>query len=83
VGTFHHAPEPGAAAFVSVGDLVAKGQPVGIVEAMKLMLPVEADRSGRVVAMLVENGMSVEFGERLIVISTSAPAAETPGGDRS
>lgn len=68
VGTFYHAPEPGAAPFVTVGSVVSVGQQVGIVEAMKLMLPVEADRAGRVVEILAENGASVEYGQRLLAL---------------
>jgi acetyl-CoA carboxylase biotin carboxyl carrier protein len=66
VGTFYTAPEPGAAPFVAVGETVAAGQQIGIVEAMKLMIPVEADRGGRVAALLVENGEPVEFGQPLL-----------------
>lgn len=66
VGVFYHAPEPGAAPFVSVGDIVAPGQQVGIVEAMKLMIPVEASRAGRVTGVLVADGTSVEYGEPLL-----------------
>jgi acetyl-CoA carboxylase biotin carboxyl carrier protein len=68
VGTFYQAPEPGAAPFVEVGALVNAGQQVGIVEAMKLMLPVEADRAGRVIEVLVGNGVSVEYGQRLLAL---------------
>jgi acetyl-CoA carboxylase biotin carboxyl carrier protein len=66
VGVFYRSPEPGAKPFVAEGDLVRPGQQVGIVEAMKLMLPVEADQGGRVGRILVENGTPVEYGERLI-----------------
>lgn len=69
IGTFYHAPEPGAAPFVQAGAVVNVGQQVGIVEAMKLMLPVEADRTGRVVEILVGNGQPVEYGERLIALT--------------
>ncbi len=68
VGTFYHAPEPGAGPFTSVGAPVDVGQQVGIVEAMKLMLPVEADRAGRVVEVLVGDGQPVEYGQRLLAI---------------
>jgi acetyl-CoA carboxylase biotin carboxyl carrier protein len=68
IGTFYHAPEPGAPPFVAQGALVNAGQQVGIVEAMKLMLPVEADRAGRVVEVLVANGQAVEYGERLVAL---------------
>ncbi|MFG1882723.1 acetyl-CoA carboxylase biotin carboxyl carrier protein [Micromonospora sp. NPDC049102] len=66
VGTFYRAPEPGARPFVAVGDLVRPGQPVAIVEAMKLMNEVSADRAGRVVAILVEDGQPVEYDQPLV-----------------
>ncbi|MGC4770301.1 acetyl-CoA carboxylase biotin carboxyl carrier protein [Micromonospora sp. DT44] len=66
VGTFFRAPEPGARPFVAVGDLVRPGQPVAIVEAMKLMNEVSADRAGRVVAILVEDGQPVEYDQPLV-----------------
>ncbi|WFE55275.1 acetyl-CoA carboxylase biotin carboxyl carrier protein [Micromonospora sp. WMMD1155] len=66
VGTFYRSPEPGARPFVTVGDLVRPGQPVAIVEAMKLMNEVTADRAGRVVAVLVEDGQSVEYDQPLV-----------------
>jgi len=69
VGTFYRAPTPGAPPFVEVGDEVAAGQQVAIVEAMKLMNPVEADRAGRVVDILAGDGTSVEYGEALIVLA--------------
>jgi acetyl-CoA carboxylase biotin carboxyl carrier protein len=65
VGVFYRAPSPGAAPFVKEGDQVVPGQQVGIIEAMKLMLPVESDRPGRVVEVLVKDGESVEFGRPL------------------
>ena len=68
VGTFYRAPEPGAADFVAVGDLVEAGQPVGIVEAMKLMNHIVAERSGVVTEILVANGKPVEFEQPLIVL---------------
>nr|AAG30192.1 biotin carboxylase carrier protein [Streptomyces sp. R1128] len=68
VGVFYHATEPGAAPFVRVGDVVRPGQQIGIVEAMKLMLPVEADRPGRVSAILRANGDQVEYGEPLVAL---------------
>ncbi|MEW1585316.1 acetyl-CoA carboxylase biotin carboxyl carrier protein [Micromonospora vinacea] len=66
VGTFYRAPEPGARPFVAVGDLVRPGQPVAIVEAMKLMNEVTADRAGRVAAILVEDGQPVEYDQPLV-----------------
>ncbi|MCQ4079611.1 acetyl-CoA carboxylase biotin carboxyl carrier protein [Streptomyces sp. RB6PN25] len=68
VGTFYHAPEPGAAPFVRVGDLVEKGQHIGIVEAMKLMNPIQAEQAGRVVDVLVGNGQAVEYDQPLIAL---------------
>lgn len=68
VGTAYLAPEPGAANFVKVGDKVSEGDTVMIVEAMKVMNPIAADRSGTVKAILVDNGQPVEFDQPLIVI---------------
>jgi acetyl-CoA carboxylase biotin carboxyl carrier protein len=76
VGTFYWSSEPGAAPFVSEGDLVRPGQQVAIVEAMKLMLPVEADRAGRIAKVLKANGEPVEYGEPLMEL---APVAEAEG----
>ncbi|MEV0078974.1 acetyl-CoA carboxylase biotin carboxyl carrier protein subunit [Nocardia neocaledoniensis] len=67
VGVFYRAPEPGAAPFVAVGDPVRAGQQVGIIEAMKLMIPVTAAREGVVAEILVDNGDAVEHGQALIV----------------
>jgi acetyl-CoA carboxylase biotin carboxyl carrier protein len=68
VGVFYRAPEPGAAPFVDVGTVVESGEQVAIVEAMKLFLPVEAERRGRVAAVLVQDGASVEYGEPLLAL---------------
>ncbi|WP_280256428.1 acetyl-CoA carboxylase biotin carboxyl carrier protein [Nocardia abscessus] len=68
VGVFYRASEPGAAPFVAEGDPVRAGQQVGIVEAMKLMIPVTATREGRVAEFLVENGEAVEHGAPLLVL---------------
>jgi acetyl-CoA carboxylase biotin carboxyl carrier protein len=68
VGTFYRSASPGAKAFVEVGDTVKKGQPVCIIEAMKLMNEIESDADGVVKAILVENGQPVEYGEPLIVV---------------
>ena len=68
VGTFYRSASPGAKAFVEVGDTVKKGQPVCIIEAMKLMNEIESDADGVVKAILVENGQPVEDGEPLIVV---------------
>jgi len=69
VGTFYRAPEPGAPPFVAVGDTVDAGQQVGIVEAMKLMNPIEADRAGRVTAVLVPDGGPVEYDQPLLSLA--------------
>ncbi|CRK55101.1 Biotin carboxyl carrier protein of acetyl-CoA carboxylase [Alloactinosynnema sp. L-07] len=71
VGTFYSAPEPGAAPFVKVGDEVHAGQQIGIVEAMKLMNPVEADRAGVVVEIKVGNAEPVEYDQVLVVLAPS------------
>ncbi|MGW4502503.1 acetyl-CoA carboxylase biotin carboxyl carrier protein [Micromonospora sp. NPDC004336] len=68
VGTFYRAPEPGAAPFVAVGDLVRPGQVVGIVEAMKLMNEVSADRGGRVAEVLAADGQPVEYDQPLLAL---------------
>jgi acetyl-CoA carboxylase biotin carboxyl carrier protein len=68
VGTFYRSASPGTKAFVEVGDTVKKGQPVCIIEAMKLMNEIESDADGVVKAILVENGQPVEYGEPLIVV---------------
>jgi acetyl-CoA carboxylase biotin carboxyl carrier protein len=68
VGTFYRAPSPGAKPFVEVGDSVKAGQTVCIIEAMKLLNEIEADKDGVVKAVLAENGQPVEYGEPLLVI---------------
>jgi len=71
IGTFYRAPEPGAPPFVKEGDSVETGQQLAILEAMKLMLPVEADRAGQVTEIYPADGSPVEYGERLIAIALS------------
>ncbi len=68
VGSVYLQPEPGAEPFVKVGDTVAAGQTLMIIEAMKTMNPIPAPRAGRIVEILVEDGQPVEFGEPLAVI---------------
>jgi acetyl-CoA carboxylase biotin carboxyl carrier protein len=68
VGTFYGSPSPGAAPFVSPGDCVAKGQVIGIVEAMKLMNEIESDAAGEIVKCLVPNGQPIEYGQPLFSI---------------
>ena len=69
VGTFYRSPSPDAAAFVEVGQSVRAGDVLCIVEAMKMMNQIEADRAGTVTAIHVENGEAVEFDQPLISIS--------------
>ncbi|CAI1007810.1 MULTISPECIES: acetyl-CoA carboxylase biotin carboxyl carrier protein [Serratia] len=68
VGTFYRTPSPDAKAFIEVGQKVNAGDTLCIVEAMKMMNQIEADKSGVVKAILVENGQPVEFDEPLVVI---------------
>ena len=68
VGTVYMQPQPGAAAFIKVGDTVQAGQTLLIIEAMKTMNPIPAPRGGKVVEILVEDAQPVEFGEPLVVI---------------
>jgi acetyl-CoA carboxylase biotin carboxyl carrier protein len=68
VGTVYTQPEPGAAAFIKVGDTVKEGQQLFIIEAMKTMNPVPSPRSGTVTAILVHDAQPVEYGEALCVI---------------
>jgi acetyl-CoA carboxylase biotin carboxyl carrier protein len=73
VGTFYRSPTPGAPMFVEVGDTVAKGRTLCIVEAMKLMNEIEAEVSGVVVEILVENSQPVQFGQPLFKIRPGRP----------
>jgi acetyl-CoA carboxylase biotin carboxyl carrier protein len=68
VGTFYRSPNPGAAPFVEVGQTVKEGDPLCIIEAMKLLNEIEADKSGVIKEILVENGEPVEYGQPLFVI---------------
>ena len=68
VGTVYTAPEPGAADFVSEGDMVKAGQTLFIVEAMKVMNPITAPSAGKVTKILVQNAQPIEFGEALAII---------------
>jgi acetyl-CoA carboxylase biotin carboxyl carrier protein len=68
VGTFYRAPEPGAPPFVEVGDIVEPGRQIGIVEAMKLMNPIQAEQGGRVVEIAAADGAPVEYGQALLVL---------------
>jgi acetyl-CoA carboxylase biotin carboxyl carrier protein len=71
VGVFYRAAEPGAAPFVAEGDAVTVGQQIGIVEAMKLMIPLESDRAGTVVEILVGDGEAVEHGQPVLRLAAS------------
>ena len=68
VGTAYLSPQPGADAFVKVGDTVSAGQTLLIVEAMKTMNPIAAPKAGKIVEILVDDAQPVEFGEPLVVI---------------
>jgi acetyl-CoA carboxylase biotin carboxyl carrier protein len=69
VGTFYEAPSPGARPFVEVGQQVKAGDTLCIIEAMKMLNQIEADKAGTISAKMVENGQPVEFGQPLFVIS--------------
>lgn len=69
VGTFYASPSPDAPAFARVGQVVKVGDPLCIIEAMKIMNPIEADRAGTVVSVMAENGQPVEFEQPLFIIS--------------
>jgi acetyl-CoA carboxylase biotin carboxyl carrier protein len=68
VGTFYRSASPGSKAFVEVGSQIKEGEPVCIIEAMKIMNEIEADTSGKIVRILCENGQAVEFGQPLFVV---------------
>jgi acetyl-CoA carboxylase biotin carboxyl carrier protein len=68
VGTFYRSASPGAKPFVEVGDTIKEGDPLCIVEAMKLMNEIESDKVGVIKAILCENGQAVEFGQPLFVV---------------
>jgi len=68
VGTFYRSSSPGAKAFVEVGDSVKEGDTICIIEAMKILNEIEADKSGVVKEVLCENGQAVEYGQALLVI---------------
>ena len=69
VGTFYEAPSPGAKPFIEVGQQVNVGDTLCIIEAMKMLNQIEADKAGKITARLAENGQPVEFGQSLFVIS--------------
>ena len=68
VGTFYRAASPGAKAFADVGMSIKEGEPICIIEAMKIMNEIEADKSGTITRILCENGQAVEFGQPLFII---------------
>ena len=68
VGTFYRAPSPGAEPFVKQGDTIEEGQVLGLIEAMKMLTPIEADRAGRIVSIVVEDGAPVMRGALLFEI---------------
>lgn len=68
VGTFYRAPSPGAKPFVEVGDAIKEGDTVCIIEAMKILNEIEADKTGTVTKVLCESGQAVEYGQPLFVI---------------
>lgn len=69
VGTFYRSPSPGSKAFVEVGQQVNVGDTLCIIEAMKLLNEIEAEKAGTIKAILVENGQPVEYGEPLFIIA--------------
>jgi acetyl-CoA carboxylase biotin carboxyl carrier protein len=68
VGTYYRAASPGAKAFAEVGSVIKEGDPVCIIEAMKIMNEIEADCAGKIVQILCENGQAVEFGQPLFIV---------------
>jgi acetyl-CoA carboxylase biotin carboxyl carrier protein len=68
VGTFYRSSSPGAKAFVEIGSVVKEGETLCIIEAMKILNEIEADKSGTVTQILCENGAAVEYGQPLFVI---------------
>jgi len=68
VGTFYRSANPGSKAFAELGDPIKEGDPICIIEAMKIMNEIEADKSGTVKSILCENGQAVEFGQPLFII---------------
>ena len=68
VGTFYRSSNPGSKAFIEVGSAVKTGEPICIIEAMKIMNEIEADQDGTITRILAENGQAIEFGQPLFVI---------------
>ena len=78
VGTFYRAPSPDSDNFVEVGNMVSPGSVLCIVEAMKLMNEIEADVSGKIIKILVENGKPVEYNQPLFLIENWGSPAPSP-----
>ena len=68
VGTFYRSPSPGAKSFVEIGSVVKEGETICIIEAMKILNEIEADKSGTITQILCENGQAVEYGQPLFII---------------
>ena len=68
VGTFYRASAPGAKSFIEVGSVVKEGETICIIEAMKILNEIEADKAGTIAQILVENGQAVEYGQPLFII---------------
>jgi len=68
VGTFYRSASPGAKAFVEIGDPIKQGETICIVEAMKILNEIEADKTGTIASILCDNGQAVEYGQPLFVI---------------
>ena len=68
VGTFYRAASPGAKSFVEIGSVVKEGETICIIEAMKILNEIEADKGGTILQILCENGQAVEYGQPLFII---------------
>ena len=68
VGTFYRSSSPGSSAFVEVGSVIREGETICIIEAMKILNEIEADKSGTITKILAENGQAVEYGQPLFII---------------
>ena len=68
VGTFYRASSPSAKSFAEIGNTIKEGEPICIIEAMKIMNEIDADKTGTITKILVENGQPVEFGQPLFVV---------------
>jgi len=68
VGTFYRSSSPGAKAYVEIGAVVKEGETICIIEAMKILNEIEADKSGTITRILCDNGQAVEYGQPLFII---------------